>query len=101
VLREIPRAAAFTVTAVGVLFKALAILSRPFFAFAIVFIVLTSSLDHRTRFLFCLGINTPLLGARLLKTDPIHVKLRFLQTDSLPCFPSAATFGQSLLCTSR
>jgi hypothetical protein len=78
------------VTAAGVLFKALAILSRPLFSFAIVFIALTSSLDHRTRFLFCLGISTPLLGARLLETDLIHVKLVFLQTASLLCFSSAA-----------
>ena len=75
-LREIPSAAAFTVTAAGVLFNALAILSRPFFALAIVFIVLTSSLDHRTRFRFFLGISTPLLGGRLLETDLMHVKLQ-------------------------
>jgi hypothetical protein len=82
VLREIPRVAAFTVTAAGVRFRAFAILLRPLFSFAIVFIVLTSSFDHRTRLLFFLGMSTPIDGARLLGINPIQVKLRFLQIKS-------------------
>jgi hypothetical protein len=82
VLREIPSVAAFTVTAAGVRFRAFAILSRPLFSFVIVFIVLTSSFDHRTSLLFFLGMSTPIDGARFLGINPIQVKLRFLQIKS-------------------
>ena len=81
-LREIPSAAAFTVTAAGVRFRAFAILARPLFSFAIVFIVLTSSFDHRTRLLFFLGMSTPIDGARLLGSIRFRSSYVFLQIKS-------------------
>jgi hypothetical protein len=50
--RETPSFAAITVVAPGVRFNALAILATPAFAFAIVFIVRTSSFVHARRTTF-------------------------------------------------
>jgi len=66
VLKDTPRFAAMTLVAPGERLNALAILVTPALAFAIVFNVRTSSLDHARRTTFLFFISVPFLRAGLV-----------------------------------
>jgi hypothetical protein len=67
ILNDIPRFAAITLVAPTVRFNAFEILVTPALAFAIVFSVRTSSLDHvRRPTFFFLAISVPFFGTGLL-----------------------------------
>jgi hypothetical protein len=71
-LRDTPRFAAITLVAPRVRFNALAILATPAFAFAIVFNVRTSSLDHARRItFFFFGISVPFVRTGLYHSKTI------------------------------
>jgi hypothetical protein len=68
---DTPRFAAITLVAPGDRFNALAILVTPALAFAIVFNVLMSSLDHARRTTFFFFIIAPDVGAAFYHVESI------------------------------